>query len=137
MANVPKTILIADDDPDDLDMLTEALKAVDSTLQIDLVSNGQDVLTYLSGCTPTKLPNLIVLDYKMPLLNGPEVLEALAADDRYAHIPKVIWSTSEQDKDVRRCMLAGARQYFTKPSNHQVLLTIAQRILEESLPSPA
>jgi CheY-like chemotaxis protein len=127
-----RKILIADDDVDDQDILKEAIVLLDNTLQIDTVDNGQEVLNYLSDCPETEFPSLIILDYKMPFLNAAEVLEKLAGNHRFSGIPKVVWSTSKHQDDANRCMRAGAKQYFIKPTQASQLKIIAMDMLEKS-----
>ena len=125
-----KKILLADDDSEDRDMLAEALQAVGIPLEIDAVANGQEVLDYLFNCRENELPSLIILDYKMPLLNAAEVLESIKDDSLYAEITKIVWSTSGQKEHMNRCMIAGAKQYFVKPSAFHELKDIAKAMLE-------
>jgi len=125
-----KKILVADDDTDDIDILTEVFNQLDEHAAIAAVQNGGQVFKYLSGIPDEELPCIIVLDYKMPILNAAEVLEKFGNDDRYAHIPKVVWSTSARQEDMNRCLKAGARQYFIKPSNASELKRIAGLMLK-------
>lgn len=127
-----KKILIADDDPDDQEMLVEAMAQLDHSLHIDLVDNGNEVLTYLAERPNDDFPELIVLDYKMPILNAAEVLERLTKQQRYAPIAKIVWSTSRQETDMTRCMNAGAKKFFIKPSNISDLRLIAREMLDQA-----
>jgi CheY-like chemotaxis protein len=66
----------------------------------------------------------------MPYLNAAEVLEALAEDAHFAAIPKVVWSSSRREDDIRRCLKAGACNYFQKPCTTAELRSVAERLLE-------
>src|ERR1700748_2025565 len=112
MAGKQHWILIADDDPEDQEMVCEVIKQLDAHVKIEAVSNGRQALWHVTDSTQNEPPVLIILDYKMPILNGAEVLEALARDERFASIPKLVWSSYYHEEDVRRCLKAGAREYF-------------------------
>jgi CheY-like chemotaxis protein len=102
---------------------------MDAGMTVETVSNGREVLAKLTGLPDSDLPSLIILDYKMPYLNAAEVLEALTGDTRYAAIPKVCWSSSRREDDIRRCLKAGACNYFEKPSTTADLRSMAERML--------
>ncbi len=123
-------ILIADDDLEDQEMLIEVIGQVDNSLTIETASDGQEALNKLTSQSPEKSPALLILDFKMPYLNAAELLETLAQDEKYAQIPKVVWSTSNRQEDVKRCLRAGARHYFVKPTKASELRTIVGQMLE-------
>ncbi|HXB91698.1 MAG TPA: response regulator [Puia sp.] len=122
-------ILLADDDPEDQELLKEALAQKEPDLDITSVWDGQEVLSYLGSCPDNALPCLILLDYKMPVLNGAEVLESLCRDPRLASIPKVVWSSSNQKEYVDNCITNGALQFFIKPNSQNELKKIADLLL--------
>lgn len=130
MGTIQKKILVADDDLDDREFLTEIISQIDGSLKIDTVVNGRQVLQYLAKCEQSDLPCLIILDYKMPFLSGAEVLEKMKEGTLYAEIPKVVWSTSTDKELVNRCIQAGAANYFPKPSNASELKIIARQMLD-------
>lgn len=105
--------LLADDDRDDQEILIEAILQEQPATQINTVFNGQKVLDYLADHTPAEWPSLIILDYKMPVMNGKEVLEKI----QEVNIPKVVWSTSSQPEHMQLCQELGAVRYFIKPSS--------------------
>lgn len=125
----PNRILIADDDLEDQEMLIEVLTKLEEELSIETVSDGRQTLLKLAGLADVELPALIVLDYKMPYMNAAEILETLAKEERYAPVPKVVWSSSHRAEDVRRCMQAGASCYFEKPATTAKLEEIARQML--------
>jgi CheY-like chemotaxis protein len=130
MSSGRRKILIADDDVDDLEFLMDAITRIDATAEIDTVANGVQVLQYLSGCDLSNLPGLIILDYKMPFLNGAEVLEEMKTRGLYGDIPKIIWSTSNDNDLIKRCTIAGAVNYFPKPTKASDLMAMARRMLD-------
>lgn len=122
-------ILLADDDGEDQELLKEALHADAPDAEVAIVWNGAEAVSYLSGCSEAALPDVIVLDYKMPVLNGAEVLEHLVGNERYARIPKIVWSSSNQQEYIDRCIRSGAALFVTKPNDMRELKKITDKIL--------
>jgi CheY-like chemotaxis protein len=120
-------ILLADDDEEDQELIRDAIIAEAPGTHITLVGNGEQALSYLEAHQP--LPALIVLDYKMPILNGVETLDRLCGDTRYSSIPVVVWSTSNRQEYVDICLEKGAAQFFTKPNGPQELRHMVTSLL--------
>jgi CheY-like chemotaxis protein len=121
-------ILIADDDPDDLNTFLQAFSERDPHVSVHFVTDGQAVIEFLEGCVPEELPSLILLDYKMPVVSGPEVLQKLSSHPDHAHIPKIVWSTSKRSQDIENCVRLGAAGYFLKPASSYELDELIQKI---------
>ena len=86
---------------------------------IKFIKNGQEALNYLNDISDdTRLPCLIVLDLNMPILNGTQTLALLKGDPRYRNIPVLIFSTSENENEKRKCLSLGAREYIVKPTTY-------------------
>jgi CheY-like chemotaxis protein len=122
-------ILLAEDDNEDQDLLKEELLQLDPSLSVESVWNGQEALDFLNACSAGSLPCLLLLDYKMPMLNASEVLERLKGDPRYASMPKLVWSTSNQPEYIDICRERGAADYLVKPNSHSELSKLARRVL--------
>jgi CheY-like chemotaxis protein len=122
-------ILLADDDPEDQELLKEEISAQAPDAEVFSVWNGEQVLSYLKGLSIDTLPRVLLLDYKMPILNGVETLERLSKDPRYAGIRVVVWSTSSQREYIDRCLEKGAHRFFTKPNNPKELKNIVETLL--------
>ncbi|SFW86997.1 CheY chemotaxis protein or a CheY-like REC (receiver) domain [Chitinophaga sancti] len=116
--------LLADDDRDDQEILMEAILQDHPDTQIHTVFNGQKVLDYLAERTPAEWPSLIILDYKMPVMNATEVLERM----QHINIPKVVWSTSNQPEHMQTCRQLGTVKYFIKPNNRAELKAMVQEL---------
>ena len=123
------TILVADDDLDDQELLEEAFLLINEKASIHTVSSGKEVLVYLQNCSILELPCLVVLDYNMPDFTGPEILETILKEDRYKKIPSVIWSTSNTNLYKEISIQRGAKQYYQKPQNFKGIITLAQEML--------
>ena len=124
-----KLILFGEDDPDDEELLKEVFASVDEKFSLLFVSTGKKLISTLETMPSDQLPCLIVLDYKMPELNGAEILEALRHRQLCDSIPKVVWSTSGSEKFRSSCLELGAEEYFIKPSTLSGLTEIARRML--------
>lgn len=124
-----RTIFLAEDDLDDQEFLKEALHAIDGGVQLVSFSTGVKFMNGLSQTADENLPGLIVLDYNIPELNGAEILEQLSKQERYASIPKLVWSTSDSELYRRTCLAFGAKAYLVKPSSVSGITNIAHEML--------
>jgi CheY-like chemotaxis protein len=127
--HLKRYILLADDDGDDQDLLTESILQHRPSALVKTVNNGPQVLAWLDECPDEQLPAMLILDYKMPILNAAQVLDELNANSRYAGLPKVVWSTSSNRKHVDECLSKGALGYFPKPNDVTELASITASIL--------
>jgi CheY-like chemotaxis protein len=117
MNNERPYILVADDDPDDQEMLAERFRRSNPDIRFKWMANGYEVLDFLRPCQTEDLPQLMVIDYKMPGITGAEVLQCIQHEERYRNIPKVIWSTSNNQEYIDKALNSGADGYFPKPAN--------------------
>ncbi len=117
----PITILMADDDPEDREFAREAL--AESRLRNDFrtVTDGEELLAYLqregayADPTASPRPGIILLDLKMPRMDGFEALAAIKADPALRRIPVVVLTTSGADEDITRSYDLEASSYIRKP----------------------
>jgi CheY-like chemotaxis protein len=119
LAGMAKTpyIALADDDADDQEMLARRFLERYPDTVFKFFRDGQEIIHFLEACPTSALPHLIVLDYKMPMLNGVDVLKVLSRDSRYDAIHKIVWSTSGNHQYIDECMQNGAEKYLTKPND--------------------
>lgn len=110
-------VLLAEDDADDQELIIYAFSLVGTKHKLYTVSNGREVVEYLSTLDEKELPCLIVLDYNMPELNGAEVLQLLSQHKKYQQLPKIVFSTSDSPKYKEHCLALGAHDYLVKPSS--------------------
>lgn len=114
------TILLAEDEEDDVMLALDAFKRGRITNRVDVVSNGDEVIQYLrhegrfKEQKPPK-PGLILLDLRMRLMDGFEVLEELQKDPELARIPVIVLTGLESNMDIKRACEGGARDYVNKP----------------------
>ena len=122
-------ILIADDDPEDLELIAEAFLAAAPQAELHTVSDGLAAVEYVQARSEKELPCLVILDYNMPRLNGPQALSAINAQPRCSKIPKIVLSTSNTPANRHEAMKSGATDYITKPSNMNELNKLAERLV--------
>lgn len=109
-------ILLIEDNEDDVILTRRALEKIDSTLQIDFCQSGSGALNYLFPQNgETVLPDLIILDLNLPIINGFDVLQAIRSNERTRAIPVVVLSSSREESDLRRATELGANSFIRKP----------------------
>ena len=112
-------IIFVDDDEEDHLILFEYFRDVGKEKQVKFIKNGQEALRYLNDIPDdAQLPRLIVLDLNMPILNGTQTLLQIKKNARLKNIPVVIFSTSENENEKRKCLSMGANEYLVKPTNY-------------------
>ena len=114
-------ILLAEDDPDDREFFCAAMLRWYPHVAVRTVEDGDVALDYLNSCDPGAFPACILLDFKMPRFSAPQVLEAIGKGTRYARIPRIVWSTSERQKDMDECLQLGAFRFVVKPVSDEQL----------------
>lgn len=120
-----------DDDPEDRAIFKEAMELKSACDIINFAENGVHALEILNNnLSPESLPCLIVLDLNMPKMNGTETLRNLKLNDRYKHIPVIIYSTSINPLEKEKCMLIGAHDFITKPISFSDSLETAEVFLK-------
>ena len=129
MTNSPY-IALADDDVDDQEMLAHQILKSHPGIPFKFFKNGVEVTRYLEHCPTPDLPAILILDYKMPIQTGADVLKTLQRDSRYDAVTKIVWSTSGNHQYVSECLQYGAERYFTKPNNMQQLDDIVTQLTE-------
>ena len=122
------TILWADDDADDLQMMREILLKNNEDYKIVEVNNGKEALNYLDRIEEQDYPSLIILDINMPILDGKETLSILKTEKKYESIPVVVFTTSESQLDKMFCKKFGT-EMITKPPNFNCLETAVMKLL--------
>lgn len=130
MKTKEKTILLAEDDLDDQELLIEAMRNLSTSVQIKTVTNGNKAISFLKELAPEAFPQLIVLDYNLPEVNGAEILSFLQQNPRFNVIPKIVWSTSNSALYRTQCMELGANAYLVKPSDFSAIESMARQMLE-------
>ena len=119
--NSDNIILLVEDNPDDEELTMRALKKNNISNEIVVARDGAEALDYLfargkySGRDQSKMPQLILLDLKLPKVDGIEVLKHIRADERTKLLPVVILTLSKEQQDLINGYSCGANSYIRKP----------------------
>jgi CheY-like chemotaxis protein len=114
-----KKVIVVEDDPDDQELFTIFYGNRQDIRLLPAVSNGIELIDYLQRAISVHdLPDLIVLDQNMPLMNGKQTLEFLGTSERFSKIPTVIYSTYTDANLINECRRLGARMVVEKPIDH-------------------
>lgn len=108
-------ILVVDDDENDLELFQRAVEMQGLAVSVATARDGIEALAYLNEQTVETLPKLLVIDYKMPRMDGVYLLKALREDPRLKKLPAVMLTSSRDQQDVSRAYAAGANAYLLKP----------------------
>jgi two-component system response regulator len=106
-------ILLVEDSDDDAELTIRAIKNNKIANRIELVRDGVEALSYLEGDRP--LPRLILLDLKLPKMNGLEVLRKIRTNPRTRLIPVVVLTSSREEPDIAEAYNLGVNSYIVKP----------------------
>ncbi len=116
-----KRILLVEDNPDDEALTLRALQKNNILNDVVVARDGEEALDYLfargpfGGRDPGDLPAVVLLDLKLPKVDGHEVLRQVRADERTRRVPVVILTTSREEQDVVESYGSGANSYVRKP----------------------
>src|SRR5687768_3192600 len=123
------TILWADDDMDDLQLMREILVKNHQDFNIIEVGNGKEALGFLEHASESDhLPCLIILDINMPVLGGKETLAMIKSKEEFRSIPVVVFTTSDSDLDRMFCEKYNT-QMITKPPSYKKLESTIFKVL--------
>ena len=109
-------ILLAEDRPQDVHLTQRALKKTGYLVDLEVATNGREALDMLEAAGAV-LPDLMLLDWMMPLMDGLEVLQAIRKNPLLRRIPVIVLTTSRSEKDVIAAYENGCNAYLTKPVN--------------------
>ena len=115
MAVEPKTILLVEDNADDEQLTLRAMRQSDIPNIIRVARDGAEALEKLFGVSEGHLPDLVLLDLKLPKVNGLEVLQKIRSNDQTKTLPVVILTSSDEERDIVESYELGANSYIRKP----------------------
>jgi two-component system, response regulator len=134
MKLLPTRVLLVEDNPDDLELAQLAFKRGRFANAVDVARDGAEALDHLfcegryAGRDPSDEPRLVLLDIKLPLVDGIDVLRTIKVDPRTRHIPVVMLTSSAEDRDLHACYELGANSYIVKPVDMEQFLSAVQNI---------
>jgi two-component system, response regulator len=142
-----KTILLVEDNPDDVALTLRAFEKNNIANRIVVATDGVEALDYLfgtgrhSGRNPAEMPALVLLDLKLPKIDGLEVLRRLRADQKTQLMPVVILTSSKEETDLVNGYALGANSYVRKPVDFNQFMEAVRHlglywlVLNEAAPS--
>ena len=131
---VDKLILLVEDNPDDEILTLRALKKANVANRIEIVRDGAEALDFVfgggkfAGRDTCDMPQLMLLDLKLPKVSGLQVLERIRSDERTRRIPVVILTSSTEDVDIKSGYDLHANSFVSKPVNFQEFSEVVQRL---------
>lgn len=114
-------ILLVEDNPDDIKLTLHALRKHHLANHIQIVNDGEEALDFLFGRGKfserniLQIPKVILLDLKLPKIDGIEVLRSIKAEENFRKIPVVVLTSSKEDKDIIDAYELGVNSYIVKP----------------------
>jgi CheY-like chemotaxis protein len=128
-----QTILLAEDNPKDVELILEALEEHNLANHVSVVRDGVDAMAYLrcEGEFKNRKPGspaVVLLDIKMPRMDGIEVLQAIRSDPVLKIIPVVMLTSSREEPDLKRSYELGANAYVVKPVDFQDFIDAVKQV---------
>ncbi len=121
-------ILLVEDSPEDLLLTTRALKKANLNHSIQVARDGAEALDYFFSESARPIPRLILLDLKLPKVDGLEVLQKLKSDLRTASIPVVVLTSSREQYDLLESYRLGVNSYIVKPVSSETFTETVKRL---------
>ena len=127
--SIPRSILMIEDNPMDIDLTLRAFNKRNLNNSIEIARDGEAGLAYIERWDAGELlPVVILLDLKLPKVDGLEVLRQIKNHPVYRTIPVVVLTTSSQDQDIKTAYELGANSYIIKPVDFEKFLEVAAQI---------
>ena len=128
----PTQILLVEDDPNDIELIQIALEQYNFVNKIDIVTDGEQAVHYLFGCDgqpPThSLPRLVLLDLKLPKINGLQLLEMIRNSPLTRNLVVVVMTSSAENNDLKACYDLGVNSYIVKPLDFQQFVEVSRQV---------
>jgi CheY-like chemotaxis protein len=129
-----KVILLVEDNPSDVGLTRRALEVNNIANELIVAEDGREALDYLfaegayAGRDITDVPTLVLLDLKLPRVDGLEVLREIRADARTKRVPVVVLTSSKEEEDVAASYDLGVNSYIRKPVDFNQFVTAAKHL---------
>lgn len=129
-----RNILLVEDNPDDVDLTMRAFRKNNIANEVVVARDGVEALDYLfgtgthAGRDPAEIPAVVLLDLKLPRLDGLDVLKRLREDERTSLLPVVILTSSKEEQDLVKGYSLGANSYIRKPVDFERFIEAVQQL---------
>ncbi|WP_018141677.1 response regulator [Thioalkalivibrio sp. ALJ7] len=124
------SILVVEDNPVDIDLMRRAFERRNLTNPLEVARDGVEALAFLERWEQGELapPAVILLDIKLPKVDGLEVLRRIREHERFRRIPVVMLTSSNEDRDIATAYDSGANSYIVKPVDFAKFLEVAEQV---------
>jgi CheY-like chemotaxis protein len=123
-----KYILLAEDNDNDVVLTKRALKKCQLSYDLEVVSDGKQALDFLSSKDLSNMPSVVLLDLKLPLIDGMEILQRIRANENTKLLPVIMLTASVDEKDREKSMRLGANDFQCKPVNFDEFVQLIGQI---------
>lgn len=123
-----KSILLVEDNPDDEALTIRALKQNNIMNEMVVARDGVEALEYLDNCEPGALPEVILLDLKLPRIDGLEVLRRIREKDKTRNLAVVILTSSAEERDISASYALGVNSYIRKPVDFEQFVEVVKQL---------
>jgi CheY-like chemotaxis protein len=128
-----RRILLVEDNPNDVELTLDALADHNLANEVVVVHNGVEALDYLYrrgdfSTRPNDFPAVVLLDLKMPKLDGVEVLRQVKSDPELKNVPVVVLTSSREEPDLHKCYELGCNAYVVKPVDFQQFVNAVKQL---------
>jgi CheY-like chemotaxis protein len=134
VTRLKKSLLLVEDDPNDVALFRRAARKADLSEEILIAEDGEAAVRFLEGCAEKTgeqgdaLPGIVLLDLKMPRKSGLEVLQWLRRQPRLRRLPVIVFTSSRERSDITRAYELGANSYLVKPVSFDQLKEMVQAL---------
>jgi two-component system response regulator len=129
-----RVILLVEDNPNDIELTLRAFEKSNVPREIVVARDGEQAIHYLHSTgphadrDPTRMPDVVLLDMKLPKIDGLEVLRRMRADERTRRLPVVVLTSSKEEKDVMASYDLGANSFIRKPVDFTQFVDAARHL---------
>jgi two-component system, response regulator len=131
-----KTILLVEDNDNDVFLTQRALARGQTTYKLVVARDGVEALDYLSSTNHQKearLPDMVLLDIKLPRIDGLQVLKAIRSGEETQNLPVMVFTSSSEEVDISAACRLGANSYTVKPVNSHEFIEAIQKLVLDCL----
>jgi two-component system, response regulator len=128
-----KYLLLAEDNANDVILTIKALEKCGVSNKLVVVSDGREAVQHLFSAELREKPAVVLLDLKLPFMDGMDILKQIRVHEETRHVPVIIMSASIDEKDRHACLLLGADEFHCKPVSFDDFVQLIRHICQKWL----